>query len=122
MEVSGQLHEPAALFTVKVTPVPTGQEAGRAPQPVWKPWRTQKSPPRIELPCPARSLVTILTGRMRASLGETRQSEARGVLSGSSSSLMTGKDPRFARGVQNSVLIRFCYNTVQAAGGSRTKS
>jgi len=30
MEVSGQLHVPAALL-----PVPTGEEAGWAPEPVW---------------------------------------------------------------------------------------
>jgi hypothetical protein len=30
MKVSGQLHAPAAL-----TPVPNGQEAGWAPEPVW---------------------------------------------------------------------------------------
>jgi hypothetical protein len=36
MEVSGQLHAPAALPSGKEPPVPIGYEAGWAPQPVWK--------------------------------------------------------------------------------------
>jgi hypothetical protein len=35
MEVSGQLHDPAALPQEKQPLVPTRQEAGWAPQPVW---------------------------------------------------------------------------------------
>jgi len=35
MEVSGQLHAPAALPTGKESLVPTGYEAGWAPEPVW---------------------------------------------------------------------------------------
>jgi hypothetical protein len=35
MEVSGQLHAPAALVQRKKPAPPTGQEAGSAPQPVW---------------------------------------------------------------------------------------
>jgi hypothetical protein len=37
---SGQLH---ALDTLP--PVPIGQEAGRAPKPVWTAWRGEKSSP-----------------------------------------------------------------------------
>jgi hypothetical protein len=40
MEVSGQLHAPAALL-----PVPIGQEAGCSPEPVWTLWTTEN-------PCP----------------------------------------------------------------------
>jgi hypothetical protein len=43
MEVSGQLHAPTALSPVKQPPVPIGKEAGRSPEPVCAPWRTQKS-------------------------------------------------------------------------------
>jgi hypothetical protein len=36
MRVSGQRHAPAALYRQgKDPPVPTGQEAGWAPEPVW---------------------------------------------------------------------------------------
>jgi hypothetical protein len=36
MAVSGQRHAPAALYPpVKGPPVPIGQEAGSAPEPVW---------------------------------------------------------------------------------------
>jgi hypothetical protein len=38
MEVSGQLHAPAVLLPEKEPPVPTEQEAGWAPKPVWKLW------------------------------------------------------------------------------------
>jgi hypothetical protein len=38
MEVSGQLHGPAALPSV-----PTGQEAGWAPEPIWTLWSREKS-------------------------------------------------------------------------------
>jgi hypothetical protein len=38
MEVSGQLHAQVAL-----SPVPIGQEAGWAPDPVWTMWRGEKS-------------------------------------------------------------------------------
>jgi hypothetical protein len=34
MEVSGQLHDPAALTSRKEPHLPTEQEAGRAPEPV----------------------------------------------------------------------------------------
>jgi len=36
MEVSGQLHSPAALTSGKEPLVPIGQEAGLVPEPVWK--------------------------------------------------------------------------------------
>jgi len=49
MEVSGQLHAPAALLSGKKPPVPIEQEAGWAPQPAWKRWRREKHP----LPAPA---------------------------------------------------------------------
>jgi hypothetical protein len=45
MEVSGQLHVPAALPLGKEPTVPTGQEAGWAPEPVWTLWRREKSCP-----------------------------------------------------------------------------
>jgi hypothetical protein len=38
MEVSGQLHAPAALSLV-----PIGYEAGWAPEPIWTLWRGEKS-------------------------------------------------------------------------------
>jgi hypothetical protein len=42
-EMGGQLQVPAALPTRKelLPPVPTGQEAGWAPEPVWTPQRTE---------------------------------------------------------------------------------
>jgi hypothetical protein len=43
MDVSGQLHAPAALPPGKVHPPPIGQEAGWAPEPVWTLWRREKS-------------------------------------------------------------------------------
>jgi hypothetical protein len=44
MEVSGQLHAPAALDTEKEPPVPTGYEAGWVPESVWAQWRGEKFP------------------------------------------------------------------------------
>jgi hypothetical protein len=38
MEVSGQLHAPAALPPGKGPLVPIGQEAGWAPEPFWTRW------------------------------------------------------------------------------------
>jgi hypothetical protein len=38
MEVSGQLHAPAALPPGKETPVSTGYEAEWAPEPFWTRW------------------------------------------------------------------------------------
>jgi hypothetical protein len=44
MGVSGQCHAPAALYPGgKGPPVPTGQEAGWAPEPVWKQRLEEKS-------------------------------------------------------------------------------
>jgi hypothetical protein len=43
MEVSAQLHAPAALPPVKQPPVPITFEAGWAPQLVWALWRKEKS-------------------------------------------------------------------------------
>jgi hypothetical protein len=45
MEVSGQLHAPAALPPGKDPPVPNGQKAGWAPEPFWMLWRIGKSCP-----------------------------------------------------------------------------
>jgi hypothetical protein len=42
MEVSGQFHTPAALPPEKQHPLPTGQEAGWAPEPVWTLWKGEK--------------------------------------------------------------------------------
>jgi hypothetical protein len=44
MEVGGQLHAPAALRPAKQTPVPIGQEAEWAPDPVYTRWRREKNP------------------------------------------------------------------------------
>jgi hypothetical protein len=41
--VSGQHHAPAALSTGKESPVPIGEEAGWAPEPVWTTWRSENS-------------------------------------------------------------------------------
>jgi hypothetical protein len=43
MEVSDQLHTPAVLAPVKETPVPVGQEAEWAPEPVWTTRRKENS-------------------------------------------------------------------------------
>jgi hypothetical protein len=42
MEVSGQLHAPAALFPGEQPPVPIVYEAGKAQEPVWRLWRREK--------------------------------------------------------------------------------
>jgi hypothetical protein len=44
MEVSGQLQAPAALPPGKEPPVPFGEEAGWAPEPVWTQWWREKFP------------------------------------------------------------------------------
>jgi hypothetical protein len=51
MEVSGQLHAPAALPPGK-PPVPSGYEAGWAPEPVWALWSGEKAlaPARNRIP------------------------------------------------------------------------
>jgi hypothetical protein len=41
LEVSGQLHAPAALSPGKEPPVPIGLEAGWAPDPGWTTWRSE---------------------------------------------------------------------------------
>jgi hypothetical protein len=43
MEMSGQSQAPVALLLEYEPPVSTEQEAGRAPEPVWKYWRREKS-------------------------------------------------------------------------------
>jgi hypothetical protein len=43
MEVSGQIHDPAALTPRKAPPVPVRQEAGRVPEAVWTLRRREKS-------------------------------------------------------------------------------
>jgi hypothetical protein len=43
LEVSGQLHVPAALPPGKKPPVPVGQVAGWGPAPVWTTWRRENS-------------------------------------------------------------------------------
>jgi hypothetical protein len=52
MEVSGQLHAPAVLTPGKEHPVPIGEEAEWAPEPVWTRCRIEKppSPGRIRTP------------------------------------------------------------------------
>jgi hypothetical protein len=44
MEVSGQLHDPAALPPEKEPLVPIGKEAGWAPEPFWTRWWREKFP------------------------------------------------------------------------------
>jgi hypothetical protein len=39
MEVSGQIHAPAALTLEKEFQVPIGLEAAWAPEPIWTLWR-----------------------------------------------------------------------------------
>jgi hypothetical protein len=43
MEVSGQLHAPAALPLEKEPPVLIGYEVGWAPEPAWRLWNREKS-------------------------------------------------------------------------------
>jgi hypothetical protein len=45
LEVSGQLHTPAALPPGKEPPVPIREEIGWAPEPVWTTWRRENSWP-----------------------------------------------------------------------------
>jgi hypothetical protein len=45
MEVSGQLHAPAALSSRKESSVPIAQGIGWAPEPVWTPWREKSLAP-----------------------------------------------------------------------------
>jgi hypothetical protein len=45
LEVSGQLHAPAALPPRKEPPVPIGEEVGWTSEPVWKSWRRENSWP-----------------------------------------------------------------------------
>jgi hypothetical protein len=45
MVVNGQLYAPAVLHPGEEAPVPIGQEAGWAPEPVWRRWRREKSLP-----------------------------------------------------------------------------
>jgi hypothetical protein len=42
MDVSGQLHAPTVQPPGKETPIPTGQEAGWTPEPVWSTWKREK--------------------------------------------------------------------------------
>jgi hypothetical protein len=43
MKLSGNLHAPTALPTVRDLPVLVEYEAERAPDPVWSLWQTEKS-------------------------------------------------------------------------------
>jgi len=52
MEVSSQLHAPVTLSQAKKAPVPTGEKAGWATEPVWTQQQRRKIP---SLPCPARN-------------------------------------------------------------------
>jgi len=63
MKESGQLHAQAALPSV-----PTGQEAGLAPEPIWARWRGEKKNSHCRESNharPARGLVTKLTELQR---------------------------------------------------------
>jgi hypothetical protein len=44
MEVSGQVHVSIVLTPEKDSPVPIGQEAGWAPEPVWTLWKIENFP------------------------------------------------------------------------------
>jgi hypothetical protein len=44
MEVSGELHAPAALPPGKEPPVPVGYDAGWATEQVWTTWRREAIP------------------------------------------------------------------------------
>jgi hypothetical protein len=45
MEVSGQLHAPAALLSGKEPLVPIGEEAGWAPEQFWTRWQIKNKIP-----------------------------------------------------------------------------
>jgi hypothetical protein len=67
MEVSGQLHAPAALPPGKEPLVPIGYEAGWAPEPVWMRLRKKNSNPLPGLELPiiqpvAQRYITELSG------------------------------------------------------------
>jgi hypothetical protein len=49
LELSGQLHTPAALPLEKEPLVTTGQETGWAPEPIWMTWRRENSLPYQDL-------------------------------------------------------------------------
>jgi hypothetical protein len=66
MEVSGELHTPAALPPTKECQVPIVQEAWWAPEVVWTLWRKEKSCPCQESN-PSRGPVGTIPGR--ATLG-----------------------------------------------------
>jgi hypothetical protein len=55
MEVSRQLHDLASLPLRKELPMPIGQEAGWAPEPVWTTWR------KLEFRPPSTQAVTMAT-------------------------------------------------------------
>jgi hypothetical protein len=42
MKMSGQLHDPATFPPKKELPVPSGYDAGWAPEPVWTLWSIDK--------------------------------------------------------------------------------
>jgi hypothetical protein len=48
MEVSGQLHAPAALHLGRELPFPVVEETWWAPEPVWTLWSREKFLPAIE--------------------------------------------------------------------------
>jgi hypothetical protein len=48
MKVSSQIHGSAALLPWKQPPVPTGQEAGWTPEPVWSLWSRAEPLAHIE--------------------------------------------------------------------------
>jgi len=52
MEVSGQLHAPAALPPGKEPSVPIGYEAGWTPEPFWTRWWKEKFPVPTETRTP----------------------------------------------------------------------
>jgi hypothetical protein len=52
MEKSCQLHAPATLSPGKEPLVPTGEEAGWAPKPVWTQWWREKFPAPAETQTP----------------------------------------------------------------------
>jgi hypothetical protein len=51
VELSGQIHAPAASALGEETPLPFGYESGRGPKPVWTWWRRENIP--FPVPAPA---------------------------------------------------------------------
>jgi hypothetical protein len=61
LEVSGQLHAPAALPPGKEPPVPFEYEVGWTAEPVWTIWRSENSYPHRDLnPDPSKCMIVMM--------------------------------------------------------------